>query len=75
MRVVYVRTPYLQEVKVYLRTPLCFCSMTLKHGLNFANLYLKILAPVGRYRSSQTGQTVNLLAYAFGGASPSRPTT
>ncbi|TSC57316.1 MAG: hypothetical protein Greene041619_1233 [Candidatus Peregrinibacteria bacterium Greene0416_19] len=29
---------------------------------------------LGRYRSGQTGQTVNLLAYAFAGSSPARPT-
>ena len=29
---------------------------------------------MGRYRSGQTGQTVNLLAYAFGGSNPSLPT-
>ncbi len=28
----------------------------------------------GRYRSGQPGQTVNLLAYAFEGSNPSRPT-
>ncbi len=29
----------------------------------------------GRYRSGQTGETVNLLAHAFEGSNPSRPTT
>ena len=29
---------------------------------------------LGRYRSGQTGLTVNQLAYAFGGSNPSRPT-
>ena len=29
----------------------------------------------GRYQSGQMGQTVNLLAYAFGGSNPSLPTT
>ena len=29
---------------------------------------------MGRYRSGQPGQTVNLLAYAFVGSNPSRPT-
>ena len=29
---------------------------------------------MGRYRSGQTGQTVNLLALAFGGSNPSLPT-
>ena len=29
----------------------------------------------GRYRSGQTGQTVNLLAIAFLGSNPSLPTT
>lgn len=28
----------------------------------------------GRYRSGQTGQTVNLLAFAFVGSNPTRPT-
>jgi hypothetical protein len=28
----------------------------------------------GRYRSGQTGQTVNLLAYAFNGSNPFLPT-
>src|SRR5712671_2754770 len=30
---------------------------------------------MGRYRSGQTGQTVNLLAYAFIGSNPILPTT
>jgi hypothetical protein len=29
----------------------------------------------GRYPSGQRGQTVNLLAYAFGGSNPPLPTT
>ena len=29
---------------------------------------------VGRYQSGQMGQTVNLLAYAFGGSNPPLPT-
>ena len=29
---------------------------------------------LGRYRSGQPGQTVNLLAYAFAGSNPARPT-
>ena len=29
----------------------------------------------GEYQSGQMGQTVNLLAYAFGGSNPSSPTT
>ena len=29
----------------------------------------------GKYQSGQMGQTVNLLAYAFGGSNPSPPTT
>ena len=28
----------------------------------------------GKYQSGQMGQTVNLLAYAFGGSNPSLPT-
>ena len=29
---------------------------------------------LGKYQSGQMGQTVNLLAYAFGGSNPSLPT-
>ena len=29
----------------------------------------------GKFQSGQMGQTVNLLAYAFGGSNPSLPTT
>ena len=29
---------------------------------------------MGKYQSGQMGQTVNLLAYAFGGSNPSSPT-
>ena len=29
---------------------------------------------MGRYQSGQMGQTVNLLAYAYGGSNPSLPT-
>ena len=29
---------------------------------------------MGRYRSGQTGETVNLLAYAFSGSNPLLPT-
>jgi hypothetical protein len=32
-------------------------------------------ADSGRYPSGQRGQTVNLLAYAFGGSNPPLPTT
>ena len=35
-------------------------------------LFFKIL--LGKYQSGQMGQTVNLLAYAFGGSNPSLPT-
>ncbi len=38
-------------------------------------LSFKVNRVLGRYRSGQTGQTVNLLAYAFAGSSPARPTT
>ena len=34
---------------------------------------MKVRQP-GRYQSGQMGQTVNLLAYAFGGSNPSLPT-
>ena len=37
--------------------------------LNFQFSILK-----GKYQSGQMGQTVNLLAYAFGGSNPSLPT-
>ena len=30
---------------------------------------------MGSYQSGQMGQTVNLLAYAFGGSNPSLPTS
>ena len=30
---------------------------------------------MGKYQSGQMGQTVNLLAYAFGGSNPSPPTS
>ena len=32
-------------------------------------------AQKGKYQSGQMGQTVNLLAYAFGGSNPSLPTS
>ncbi len=32
------------------------------------------LCEMGKYQSGQMGQTVNLLAYAFGGSNPSLPT-
>ena len=35
---------------------------------------LRNLRLAGRYRSGQTGQTVNLLAHAFEGSNPSLPT-
>ncbi len=36
--------------------------------------YIKLLILLGGYRSGQTGQTVNLLAYAFVGSIPTPPT-
>ena len=33
-----------------------------------------ICETMGKYQSGQMGQTVNLLAYAFGGSNPSLPT-
>ena len=36
--------------------------------------YLCITFEKGEYQSGQMGQTVNLLAYAFGGSNPSSPT-
>ena len=38
-----------------------------------ANAFSKIVNK-GKYQSGQMGQTVNLLAYAFGGSNPSLPT-
>ena len=35
---------------------------------------LSVKKILGRYQSGQMGQTVNLLAYAFGGSNPSLPT-
>jgi hypothetical protein len=40
----------------------------LKKYINF------VVSKKGRYRSGQTGQTVNLLGYPFGGSNPSLPT-
>ena len=37
-------------------------------------LFENILITLGKYQSGQMGQTVNLLAYAFGGSNPSLPT-
>ena len=34
----------------------------------------RVLYNWGKYQSGQMGQTVNLLAYAFGGSNPSLPT-
>ena len=34
----------------------------------------EIRKTLGKYQSGQMGQTVNLLAYAFGGSNPSLPT-
>src|SRR4030095_7586131 len=36
---------------------------------------IRMPAGSGRYPSGQRGQTVNLLAYAFGGSNPPLPTT
>ena len=43
-------------------------------GLIYASIRDKLSFPTGEYRSGQTGQIVNLLAYAYGGSSPSSPT-
>ena len=40
-------------------------------GINPINL---LKCDKGKYQSGQMGQTVNLLAYAFGGSNPSLPT-
>ncbi len=37
-------------------------------------LYKLRTIALGKYQSGQMGQTVNLLAYAFGGSNPSLPT-
>ena len=42
-----------------------------KKSVNFA---VQNISP-GGYQSGQMGQTVNLLAYAYGGSNPSPPTT
>ena len=54
-----------------------FCLQVKKISRTFAaqlreNLFLQLL--LGKYQSGQMGQTVNLLAYAFGGSNPSLPT-
>ncbi len=41
---------------------------------NFAPVSERHLRNMGKYQSGQMGQTVNLLAYAFGGSNPSLPT-
>ncbi len=42
----------------------------------FASLLgTKAIHSRGKYQSGQMGQTVNLLAYAFGGSNPSLPTS
>ena len=41
---------------------------------NLSDFYLKTAIGLGKYQSGQMGQTVNLLAYAFGGSNPSLPT-
>ncbi len=51
----------------FLRNFLRFCLVSSKSFINFASLS-------GGYQSGQMGQTVNLLAYAFGGSNPSLPT-
>lgn len=37
-------------------------------------IFINFAALSGGYQSGQMGQTVNLLAYAFGGSNPSPPT-
>ena len=39
-----------------------------------ADAFSEIVIFLGKYQSGQMGQTVNLLAYAFGGSNPSLPT-
>ncbi len=46
--------------------------------MNFVNKFIffnLVVSKKGRYRSGQTGQTVNLLGYPFGGSNPSLPTS
>ena len=42
---------------------------------SFSRGFHRMPADSGRYPSGQRGQTVNLLAYAFGGSNPPLPTT
>ncbi len=51
-----------------------YSAQTQYNQLYSVNVLSIIILDVGRYRSGQTGQTVNLLAYAFAGSSPARPT-
>ncbi len=46
-------------------------KIILRNEINFLNLHPQ----KGEYQSGQMGQTVNLLAYAFGGSNPSSPTS
>lgn len=53
---------------------LYFCNSKPEgNGKKFSDTRLKNYH-LGRYQSGQMGQTVNLLAYAFGGSNPSAPT-
>ena len=45
------------------------------HGKDEVTGSIPVNGSMGRYRSGQTGQTVNLLAHAFEGSNPSLPTT
>ena len=55
------------------------CYRSNKNG-RFSLEFLKLVVSLhrkndkGKYQSGQMGQTVNLLAYAFGGSNPSLPT-
>ena len=46
--------------------------LSLSYCLKIVLLFLDF--EKGKYQSGQMGQTVNLLAYAFGGSNPSLPT-
>lgn len=45
------------------------------HGKDEVTSSILVNGSMGRYRSGQPGQTVNLLAFAFEGSNPSLPTT
>ena len=50
------------------------CFVNKKICLTLHPIRGKTSFQTGKYQSGQMGQTVNLLAYAFGGSNPSLPT-